>query len=844
MCAVEISINVNTSVKQFNVLGIYRPPNESLNAYLDHLESILPEFVNKPLIICGDMNVDIGDCRVSDDYSNVMRSNNFFPLISIPTRVTENRSSCLDHIWYNQLNVSLSGVIVSDITDHFPVFTMITIPINDNVITQTFRNHSEKNIEYLLTDIDLICNSYCDTMSQYNVNDKCTWFLDQLQVAYDHNCPVMKKTVSLKRLLKPWICSDMRRMSNYKHHLFKQFKMERIPFETYNQYKNNFNKKLALAKKSYYKNKFNSCFKDIKQTWKTINSVLNKSKSKQKIVSILNERGDEVNNPSVVSNLFCNYFSTVAERLDAEIPLTQVDPMFYMNQPITNSFSPHPASTDEVCTLINSLKDKPCHFSNIPVFIYKRIASRIAPIICDIFDSSINEGVFPDVLKLAMITPLHKGKSCVILNNYRPISILPLLSKIMEKLMKKRCLEFINNNNILCDQQFGFRTGRNTTDAILKLTDEITTALDEKLITVAVFLDLSKAFDTVNNSILLQKLDRLGFRNKSNDLFKSYLADRQMLVNVNGCSSAKKTINIGVPQGSVSSSWLFSLYINDMQRSSDKLRFLHFADDTTVYKSGKDLAALCNEICVELDKLDTWLKANRLSLNIDKTCCMVFTHKKYDPDDVVLKIRDKRIQQVMSTRFLGMQIDNRLNYNEHVIMLARKLSGVKGILRRLSCVVPLFIIRKLYYALFYSRMTYGIAVWGGGNITNVSKINNLNKSTVKIFSNDFNDNAVQPLSYKSVYEYYCLCFFHRYSINEYIQYFHVKIQCLIPVYNQNTRFKKNNNYSIPFYCKTTSHNQFFFHSIKFWNNLPVHLKLITSINEFKCNVKNMLRIDR
>ena len=225
--------------------------------------------------------------------------------------------------------------------------------------------------------------------------------------------------------------------------------------------------------------------------------------------------------------------------------------------------------------------------------------------------------------------------------NYRPISILLFLAKILEKLTKVRAISFINDNKILFNQQFGFRAGYSTTDAILRLTDDCVTALDQGLHIIVIFLDFSKAFDTVNKDIMVKKLDRLGFKGQVNDYFRSYLTDRQINVVLDGQESVLKTVNIGLPQGSVSAPWLFSLYINDMHRTSDKLNFIHFADDTTIYRSGPDLATLCNEITEELTRVDDWLKANRLSLNIDKTNFMILTHGKYDERD---KYKNKRHQ--------------------------------------------------------------------------------------------------------------------------------------------------------------------------------------------------------
>ena len=176
--------------------------------------------------------------------------------------------------------------------------------------------------------------------------------------------------------------------------------------------------------------------------------------------------------------------------------------------------------------------------------------------------------------------------------NYRPISILQTLSKIIEKLIKNRCEIFLTDNNLLYRHQYGFRSGRNTTEAILQLADYCTDALNNRLFTIVIFLEFSKAFDTVNKDTMLRKLDRLGFRGRSLDFFDSYLSDRRLFVELNGQRSETKTSNIGLSQGAVSSPWMFGLYINDMHRASNHFKFIHFADDTTIYMSDSDLTRL------------------------------------------------------------------------------------------------------------------------------------------------------------------------------------------------------------------------------------------------------------
>lgn len=845
ICCVEVLPDPTNPTNNCTILGIYRPPNARVAPFLTHLEALTSSIPNKSIILCGDFNIDLLNEGNNDEISNVLYSFNFFPLINIATRITVNSASCLDHIWYNKLNISFSGAVVANVSDHYPVFCVIDIPKKNQTISKTFRSHCKSNIDKFCIVVRDMCKDYFDLgTNSKTVDEKCCYFTSHMEQLYNRCFPIRVRILSIKYLLKPWITQDIRRRAKFKHYLFKQYKLNNVTFEAYNQYKNNLSNIVRLAKISYYKVKFQNCNRDIKKTWKTINKILSKSShSKSNAITLLNDNGDEVNDPHVVSNIFCNYFSTIADRLDDNIPLTDTDPMYYMPDPIPDTFNPAPANANEVEGIISALEDKPSNINNIPIFIIKKVSHLISPIICDIFNSSLTHGHFPTDLKHARVIPLYKAKSNKEKNNFRPISILPLLSKLIEKLMKNRAVQFINDSNILYNYQFGFREGRNTSDAVLHYVDECVTALDNKSFTISVFLDFSKAFDTVNRDILLRKMDRLGFRGNVNNFFKTYLTDRSMYVSVNGCDSTTGTVNIGVPQGSVSASWLFTLYINDMHRCSRRLKFIHFADDTTIYMTGSNLKELTKQMCEELNAIDDWLKTNRLSLNISKTSYMIHTHNHFDLNDCVLTIRGTPIKYVRFTKFLGLIIDDRLSFNDHMYGLSKQLSRVKGVLFKLSSFLPPFMIRQLYFALFYSRLAYCISVWGGGNITNINKVSRINRSVINLFVSQLPPNIAPPFQYSAIYQYHSLLTFHRYvyNFNNNFPYFYNKIALLLPNHEHVTRFALSNNFFSPIVTKTVTQHQFIFNVVKLWNLLPQALRCVQPQISFKSKLRAYIK---
>ena len=656
-CVVEISPD-NRDVKQnLIIFALYRSPNSSVSEFVNHVDLVAREYFNKAVLYVGDLNVDVINEDSSSELVNVMFSHYLYPLISVPTRVTGNSATCIDHMWYNRHNVSHSGAFVTDFSDHYLIFCVLNISIDRSPLKKVFRNHSQSNLNLLNTHLSLLYNSYFEVTGLFNVNEKSDYFLDGLWDAYNESCPLKIKSISYKSILRPWITKSIISQINYKHLLFKRFKESIIPFHVYNEFKNSLKSKLKSAKLLFYKDKFKLFKNNAKENWKTVNSLLGNKKNSASCSMMTDINGDDVTDPTRIANLFCDHFSTVATSLNNNIPTMNDDPLNYMPNPTVNSFYVLPATTDEVIKVVLSMENKTIRTDSVPFFVYRSYVHLVAPIIEDIFNSSVTEGVFPDALKTARTIPIFKSKNPKLVSNFRPISILHVMSKILEKLMKTRVDSYLKKEKIIYDKQYGFRSGCNTSDAVVEVVDKCVNGLDSGLFTIVVCLDLSKAFDTVNKNILISKMENMGFRGVVRDWFESYLSNRRMYVEIEGRKSLVKSLNIGLPQGSVSSPYLFSLYINEMKNSSNKLDFTHFADDTTVFMSGSSVESLCSNMNLELDKVSRWLKVNRLSLNIEKTQFMLITHCNTVDVPISVAIDGIELHKTDCVKFLGIYMD-------------------------------------------------------------------------------------------------------------------------------------------------------------------------------------------
>ena len=364
----------------------------------------------------------------------------------------------------------------------------------------------------------------------------------------------------------------------------------------------------------------------MKKLWSGIRSIVNISDNKTGVnISHLLQDGKAIDDPQKMANIFNKFFVNVSKKITSTIPRTRKSPLDYLKHSNDKSFFLSSVAPEEVECLINSLQDgKAAGPYSIPVKLLKIISHQISIPFCMIINDSFLSGIFPNKLKIAKVIALYKKDSRDNPTNYRPISLLSVFSKLIEKIMYKRLYSFLDSCNILHSLQFGFREKHSTLHALIGMTETIKETIDKSMFGCGVFIDLQKAFDTVNHSILLKKLEHYGIRGVGLDWFSSYLSNRKQYVSVNGATSDYLDITCGVPQGSVLGPLLFLIYINDLPSISKVLSFYLFADDTNIYFSCHDLFSLQKIMNRELKKVKKWLDANQLGLNVDKTNFVIF----------------------------------------------------------------------------------------------------------------------------------------------------------------------------------------------------------------------------
>ena len=438
-----------------------------------------------------------------------------------------------------------------------------------------------------------------------------------------------------------------------------------------------------------------------------------------------------------IANEFNTYYANTGIKLANENPSADVSPSSYLPPfPQTVSFFLFPTCSSKIEEEISNLNvNKASGPFSIPTKILKLLKELISKALEILFNCSFSLGVVPDSFKTARVLPVFWKGSETSPNNYRPISLLAIFNRILERLMYKRLINLIDKYNILFNKQFGFRSGHSTDHAILCILDKIQSAVESGLFSCGVFLDLSKAFDTVNHSILLDKLEHYGIRGVAKQWFSSYLKKRKQFVSINNTCSDYSDITSGVPQGSVLGPLLFLICIYDFQRCSSKLDFYLFADDSNLFYASKSLSDIESIINAELVRVKTWLSANKLSLNIAKSNFVIFhpTQKK-KTFNIRLSVNDKHLKEELYIQYLRVMLDSYLNWKAHVSHVMKKTRKNIGLISKLRYFVNTNTLVSLYYALIYPFFVYSLLAWGNTYESNVIPLFILQKRTIRIIT--------------------------------------------------------------------------------------------------------------
>lgn len=745
-----LSVKIMDSGRVLHVSAIYRPPSGHKQSFFDKLELIVTRFSASKYYVVGDFNLDLLGCDHSINvFCDIMQSYNLVPSVTKPTRITRTSATVIDNIFSNQIRaIDKSVILISDISDHLPICCIGKDRINEQRV-RTIASISRNMAPYCVSQLkhQLALTNWRTVLAVDSLEGKIDALYSALNKNLDKCCPLKIGKQKINPEQKPWITIGIINSSKIKNSMYKKLIRAQMRGNTdvgqlqeqYRATSIQFSKLLRKAKKNYYETQFVTAAKDPKKTWELINTVCG-AKVKEKISSVFTIKNEVVSDRNVVAEQFNKFFATIGETLSEQIPASHLDPTHFMPPRVTNTLFLSPVNPEEIQKYVQEAKPSQSQgFDQVSSILLKEIISEIKHALCNIINQSFAEGIFPSRFKLSKIIPVYKNGDKSNIENYRPISLLSEIGKVFEKCFYTRLIAFLNKEQILFESQYGFREAHSTVHALIDLVTTVKNSWYKKEQTAAIFLDLSKAFNTVNHSILCKKAEIYGVRGLSMNWLVSYLSGRQQYVYLEAAACATETgpggsgsalvpnwwgdgraaaasnvarCEVGVPQGSVLGSILFIIYINDMYRADNLLKYIQFADDTTVLCSSPDLPSLRVKIRKSLQNLALWLQTNQLTLNINKTKTMLFSKGKLPDQKLGITLQNEELVQVNCIKFLGIIVDSNLKWKDHVSNLSTKLASSVGILNKLKNLLPQRILKLIYSSLFLSRVLYGLEVWG------------------------------------------------------------------------------------------------------------------------------------
>lgn len=697
------------------IIGIYRScVHGDFNIFLSNLEGLL-NFIHmkfkKNIILMGDFNVNFNKPFLPNVVSllELFGSFNLKQTIFQPTRIDLNSSSCIDGI-FTDVEFFSADVINAGFSDHLGQRIIFESAIFKSTCNYISRNISHKGLGKLKG-----CIMEANWESFYsgdNTPNNMGKFLTNLYCSNIENIfPFKSKKQKTKNMNLNWFNNDLKKMRNRVATLKIISTAKHCPLykNLYSSYYKYYRKSILAAKKQAYDNYISASTHKSKAAWKIINS--------EKNININSSKGT-----SLTPDEFNEFFAGIADDIISSLPHTSPGELdFSRIIPSTNkTFFLYPTTEIEVRESFLKINNSSSFdIYGINYRILKDSFENILKPFTVLINKCFHNGVFPESFKISKVIPLYKKGEKNSLDNYRPISIVPLFGKIIERIMKNRLVDFFEENNILCSSQYGFRKNRSTTKAVLRVLEGVVGSLERGEHAVLSLCDLSKAFDCVSHDILLQKLEHYGVRGIPLNLIKDYLEERTQCVEWDSKTSKLCNISSGVPQGSILGPLLFIIFINDLCFFMANVLTVKFADDTTFISSCKSVSLLDQNSGAVVDRAQLWFNFNKLKLNREKT------QKLLIPTDNSLALND-------SVKLLGITIDDNLSWSCHVDNLGGELSGLTFLIRRLKTFIGFDALRMCYFGIFHSKISYGVVLWG--NTSAALRIFRLQKRVVRILS--------------------------------------------------------------------------------------------------------------
>ena len=829
---------LSTHTKPLFICCLYRPPDTSkhlsknfVNNFKNILSKVLAE--NKETIIVSDINCNYLDNESAKPIKEMISLFGFKQCIKGATRITENTESLIDVILSTNVNALTSiGTIPTYFSDHHGIGCVRKLN-NNKLPSETIecRNYSNYNPESLRNDL---CNeNWNKVYSEQNPNKAWYSMKKILQTNIEKHAPTITKRIKAK--MSPWLTSNIKTEMNRRDMLHRKFLMSRLDedFNAFKTQRNRVNVLVRKAKKQHSTNLLTESANDPNRFWKSLKKIF---PIKDKISCTKTFLIDNVltTNAKTIADKFCLFFSNVAYKLKTKaLPLknfTWATPA-PMHHQTYNRFRFKNVTVAEVFKHLKKLSRKKASGpDNIPPGILKDMALIVAKPLCHIINLSMQHGIVPSDFKIGKITPVFKSGSRVDMDNYRPITVLPTCSKVFEKCIHHQLMTFLEENKLLSATQFGYRKKRNTELAATLLLDEIRRNMDKGQVTGSIFIDLSKAFDTLSHAQIIESLTKYGVTEVEKELFIDYLFNRKQMVCFNREVSTYQHVNCGVPQGSILGPLLFLIVFNNIESTLSHCKIITYADDTVIYTSAKTTEVVEKLLQSDFKSLADWLKMNDLVINLKKgkTECILFgTCQRIINKTLNITHHHHTVSFATTYKYLGVHLDQTLSLCSHLEKTYKKASGRLYLLKRVRPYLTIEAALTIYTSMLVPLFTYCSILNGNPSRTYEKKIENMEDRAYKTIYKQKRDQRSKFRTVKELVKkrlclqvYKCL---KGNTCDNFKNYFEIMMNktrnnnCII-------RLEK-----VKLECCRKS---FFFNGAREFNSLPINIRSAGSENQF------------
>ena len=831
----------------------YRPPSAD-NVYLDKICEML-EFIsdsNYEIYFMGDMNINWSsvNCSMRKKLQSVTDVCGLSQIINKPTRTVIRNdgtvtSTCIDLIFTNETICSKSISIPVGCSDHNLVAMVRKIKIPKTgprvIMRRAYKMFDQTKYR---ENVKNVC--WSNVLLEPDPGKALNNFNDHFMPLVEKYAPLKKFTV--RNISTPWIDNEI------KKHMVEcdQAKLTAIrsgyksDWQVYRKLRNFVTKLNKKKKKLYYITKINNINNDSKTLWNILNNLM--GKTIRPTPSFLELDGNFLTKPVEIANHLNKYFKRKIDNLrnnmlpiDNDLSYVSIKNKIMENKKCKFEFDT--VSVMDVEIMLKKCKDKPAGVDDLDGKLLEPVADLIAPPICHIINQSLKEGLCPEKWKIAKITPLSKNVKLPLSGpNSRPISLLPVLSKIMERVVYDQIKFYFSANNLNTDYQHAYREGHSTATALTQMTDDWLKEIEQKNLVGAVLLDFTAAFDIIDHGILLKKLECYGFTESAILWMKSYLTNRKQQVYFNGSYSEVGEISCGVPQGSCLGPLLYTIFTNDLPLVLERASISMYADDSTIYVAALSPLELSRTLNPELQSVVEWIQKNKLVLNVSKTTSMVMGshHTLQDQPVLNLCINKLSIQQVQETKLLGVILDNKLSWTKQINNTITKMGRAISIIKRCASFMPNSITKLLIQSLVLSNLDYCTVVWSNATMEKIIKLQKVQNRAARIALHcDFRTNVVIMhtclgwLSVKKRLFYSLIVFFRNILITTKPSILYNTISFSSDRHHYSTRHVTRGNFTLPKARTNAIKRTVIYRAMQEWNALPVHITHENSKNTFK-----------